>query len=340
MNIGKTDFLLALFATVLAYCVIVLGAYVRLSDAGLGCPDWPGCYGKLVPPAESLAVEQANLAYPDRPLEHPKAWKEMAHRYAAGTLGLVILLIAVKSWVRRPHEKPRQVLVPTALLALVVFQALLGMWTVTLLLKPLVVVAHLLGGMTILGLLFWHTLHSRAVPFPQRHTGASYAPWIVVALVVVVFQVALGGWTSANYAALVCTDFPRCQGQWWPQMNFAEGFTLWRGLGVDYEGGVLDGAARTAIHVGHRAGAMATFLFVGGLAALVIMTAGRALLVPGIIVLTVLLLQLSIGIANVLLLLPLPLAVAHNAGAGLLLLSLINFLHFSLAPRVKTGAGL
>lgn len=334
MNYLRNDACLYALATLLAYCVIVLGAYTRLSDAGLGCPDWPGCYGKIFVPEKSEVVEQANLAYPQRPLEQSKAWKEMIHRYAAGTLGLLILLFAVKSWVMRAKGKPAQILAPTALLLLVVFQAALGMWTVTLLLKPVVVTAHLLGGMLILALLYWSTLN--ALHPIRGYKGTTITPWIVVGTLIVCGQIALGGWTSANYSALICTDFPVCQGQWWPQMDFREGFTLWRGLGVDYEGGVLDAAARTAVQVSHRIGAVLTFLVVSCLALSAMMVKKPYLKRTAVAVLLVLFTQILLGIANVLLLLPLPVAVAHNGIAALLLLSLITLLYFSFSADEQT----
>lgn len=329
MNYLRNDISLYALATLLAYCVIVLGAYTRLSDAGLGCPDWPGCYGKIFVPAENEVVEQANIAYPERPLEQSKAWKEMIHRYAAGTLGLLILLFAVKNWVMRGKGKSTQILAPTALLLLVVFQAALGMWTVTLLLKPVVVTAHLLGGMLILALLYWLMLNT--IRPLSGHKSTKITPWLLVGVLVVYGQIALGGWTSANYSALICTDFPVCQGQWWPQMDFREGFTLWRGLGVDYEGGVLDAAARTAVHVSHRLGAVLTFLAVSCLALSAMRVKNPYLKRTAVAVLLVLFIQISLGIANVLLLLPLPVAVAHNAVAALLLLSLITLLYFSFS---------
>ncbi len=229
---------LYLVSIILAYCVIVLGAYVRLSDAGLGCPDWPGCYGKLVVSDELTTVKEINQAYPERPLEHSKAWKEMIHRYAAALLGLIILVLAIKSWLKSSKEGSSQMVVPTVLLLMVIFQALLGMWTVTLLLKPVIVTAHLLGGMAILSLLYWQFLLTIR-PLDSYKAG-NFTVWIIMSVLVVFFQIALGGWNSANYSALICTDFPTCQGQWWPMMSFSEGFTLWRGLGIDYEGGVLD----------------------------------------------------------------------------------------------------
>ncbi|MCB1773353.1 MAG: COX15/CtaA family protein [Gammaproteobacteria bacterium] len=311
----------------LAFVVIVLGAYTRLSDAGLGCPDWPGCYGHLVVPAsEEHVVEKHYLE--QRALEPEKGWMEMIHRYFAGTLGLFILAIAIWSWRRRARDPRQPLLLPLFLLALVVFQAALGMWTVTLLLKPVVVMAHLLGGFatfSFLVLLALRTAPRRPLTVSPRWRGMAAA-----GLLILVLQIALGGWTSTNYAALSCGDFPTCQGRWLPEMDFGEAFVMWRGLGVNYEYGVLDNPARTAIHVTHRVGAVVTLLFLGWLVIRILRhdraLAGAALLVGGL-----LLTQFSLGIANVLLQLPLGVATAHNGVAALLLISLV-YLNFRLWP--------
>jgi heme a synthase len=325
---------------VLTLVVIVLGAYVRLSDAGLGCPDWPGCYGRLLAPTQPAVVEQVNLAFPDRPVEVAKAWKEMVHRYAAGLLGLVILGLAVLAW-RERHRPGQPVAVPILLLALIVFQSLLGMWTVTLQLKPVVVMAHLLGGFATL-LLLWHlvlaTRSGNRQPAPEpdsraplRSTGTARKPscwWLPhvagLAFLVLMAQIALGGWTSANYAALACPDLPQCQGQWWPTTDFREAFMLWRGTGIDFEYGVLDTPARTAIHMSHRLGAITTLLLLGGLAAFILWRGERHVRVLAGVTLAVLLVQAGLGISNVLFHLPLPVAVAHNLVAALLLLSVFT----------------
>ena len=319
-----------MLAAAVAFVVIVLGAYVRLSHAGLGCPDWPGCYGQLTWPAEAQEIEQANQAYPERPVEAGKAWKEMVHRYLAGALVLLVVLINVLAW--RPSNRQSDVRALSAgLLALILFQALLGMWTVTLKLFPLVVMGHLLGGLATFCLLLW--LAWRCSPPASDHDNLSYAPYrsaILAGLLVLVVQLALGGWTSANYAALACPDFPTCQAQWWPDSNFRDGFVLWREVGVDYEGGVLDLPSRTAIHMAHRIGAVVTFLVIGLLA---IRLMARASTRPGGVVLGALLLaQVTLGILNVWLFLPLPNAVAHN-GTGALLLAAMAWLVHRSHPR-------
>jgi cytochrome c oxidase assembly protein subunit 15 len=309
---------LARAGALLALVVVMLGAWVRLTDAGLGCPDWPGCYGRLVVPDAATSAAELGSEF-TRPLEAGKAWREMIHRYLASTLGLICVVLAVVAWLnRRDPQQPWRT--PVALVALVIFQGLLGMWTVTLLLKPIVVVAHLLGGFATLALLVslgrW-----RSTRF-QQPTPALRALGIAAALALVL-QISLGGWTSANYAALACPDFPTCQTQWWPAVaDFEEGFVLWRGLGVDYEGGVLDHPARVAVHFTHRLGAI--------LAAVLIALLGwRLAREPatrgdGAAVLGVLLLQLGLGVSIVWFGVPLTVAVLHNGVAALLLLTVIN----------------
>src|ERR1700741_4890909 len=258
-------------ALLLCAVVVVFGAYVRLSDAGLGCPDWPGCYGQLTVPTAPEHVAAAQQQFPQRPLEHAKASKEMVHRYLASTLGLLIVGLALLSF---RDGVPRAL--PRVLLALVVFQGLLGMWTVTWLLKPLVVTAHLLGGMTTLALLGWMFLEQRrpgtevqaSPPTKAPATGPRWAAGLALALLA--GQIFLGGWTSSNYAAAACPDFPTCQHHWWPQLDVKEAFTLWRGLDVNYQWGVPDNRARVTIHFIHRLGALVV-------SAILLVLAGRLL---------------------------------------------------------------
>lgn len=304
---------------VLAFVVVVLGAYTRLSDAGLGCPDWPGCYGKISVPESQDQVDSSNKAYAGRPLEQGKAWKEMIHRYAAGTLGFLIFTLAFLSWKNRARRGGQRIL-PLVLAVLVIFQALLGMWTVTLLLKPIIVMGHLLGGMTILLLLIWSYMKQsyRVTAADIRKIKPLYA-WVLICMAVVFIQISLGGWTSANYAALICPDFPMCQGHWWPSMDFKDGFVPWRGLGTNYEFGVLGPAARTAVHFSHRLGAASTLLIVGAVALKAALGPDRRIKRAGIVVILVLIVQFSLGVSNVLLTLPIGVAVAHNAVAAILL---------------------
>lgn len=323
---------LALTGAVLAFGVVTLGAYVRLSDAGLGCPDWPGCYGHLdVPAGHEIAA--ANAAYPERPVEAGKAWREMVHRYLAGTLGLLVLALAIIAW-RRRREPDQPVALPLVLLALVIFQALLGMWTVTWLLKPVIVMAHLLGGFATVALLWWLALRPpRTAPLMTSSGYRSLRFWAFLGLILVVGQTALGGWTSANYAALACPDFPTCQTQWWPPMDFKEAFVLWRGLGMSYEGGVLDNNARVAIHVTHRLGALVVLAYLIWLAWRVFrVLPGGPVRDTALFMLLLVVVQVSLGIANVLFQLPMAVAVAHNGVAALLVLTLAT-LNYFLRPR-------
>lgn len=359
---------IAWLATALALCVVVFGAFVRLSNAGLSCPDWPTCYGRAAwPQSAHEAADHAATAI--RRVEPHKAWREQVHRHAAFTLGLLVLTLALLAARRRRFGIPI-VLTATALIAggvflyiagshtsasvlaaagellllfaalrwnnddlarasalalmLIVFQALLGMWTVTWLLKPIVVMGHLLGGMTTLALLTW--IAWSATDIPVRSAGyASMRRFLIGAVVVLGIQIALGGWVSANYAALACgNDFPTCVGRWLPPADFHEGFVLWRGIGVDYEGGVLDGASRIAIQLAHRAMAVIVFAYLLWLSWRLLRTPG--LKVAGSVIGALTVTQVGLGIANVMLGLPLHVAVLHNAGAALLLFGVVGLL--------------
>lgn len=315
---------LVIVALLLCAVVVVLGAYVRLTAAGLGCPDWPTCYGHFTAGQALEHADTANAAFPQRPVEYGKALREMIHRYGASLLGLLVVgLTSLALMNRRDPAQP--VKLPVVLLLLVVLQGALGMLTVTWLLKPLIVTLHLLGGFATLALLWWLSLR------PERrdlhHSELILRPFAVVALLVLIVQIALGGWTSSNYAAVACPDFPTCQGSWWPATDYPDAFVLWRGLGIDYEGGVLDHPARVAIHVTHRVGAMLTAFVIGMLAFVAISRArSRKLAFAGGVLAAALLLQIGIGIATVVKGFPLPLAAAHNAGAALLLLSMVGLM--------------
>lgn len=348
---------LTILATVLAIGVIVLGAYVRLSQSGLGCPDWPGCYGRISVPESHAAIARADARYVNRPVQPARAWKEMIHRYSAGSLAVLILVLAVAAWWRRlrrrgaqgsanaahPLEAPgggrssgvpkgggstmpgalQPVWLPSLALITVIFQALLGMLTVTLLLFPPVVMGHLLGGYLTLALLMLLVFQSGG--WLRAGDGAgSLLRWLAaVTLVIVVLQVALGGWTSSNYAGLACPDFPTCQGQWWPPMNFRDAFS-WHGLGPDYQGGILNDPARVAIHVTHRLGALLTFIMVI-VTGLCFIIRGRhpALKWLGALAMLLVICQVAIGISMVHFALPLALTDSHTGVAALLLATVV-----------------
>lgn len=366
---------IAWLAVALALCVIVFGAFVRLSNAGLSCPDWPTCYGRAAWPTAAHEASD-HVATAIRPVEVHKAWREQFHRMIAGLLGVLTLTLALLA-ARRRRYGVAQVIVAALLvavsiplymkgqhvaasvlaalgeailliaalrwnnsdlsraaaltLAVIVFQALLGMWTVTWLLKPIVVMGHLLGGLLTFSLLLW--MAWRATDLPIRLAEAvAVRKLVILGIVLLGVQIALGGWTSANYAALACgNDFPTCVGQWWPKHDLREAFVLWRGIGVDYEGGILDGEARIAIQLAHRAMAMVVFVYLLGLAVKLLRTPG--MLGWGTLLALLTLAQVGLGIANVKLGLPLTVAVLHNAGAVLLLFVLVSLLARLRAPE-------
>lgn len=315
-------FFLAAAAVALAVVVVALGALTRLMDAGLGCPDWPGCYGHIGVPSSPGELAAAAAAFPWAPVEAEKAWMEMVHRYAATALGIVILGILALALRRRLPWR-----LPAALTVLVVGQGAFGAWTVTMKLWPQVVTAHLLGGFATLAALWWLALALRPATWqaPPRHR-----PLAIAAVAVVVVQAGLGGWLTANYAGLACPDFPTCHGQWLPSMDFAAGFDLAQAVGPNYLGGLLDSDARVAIHFAHRLGAIAVLVVVGALA----WRLGRrpmAWTLGGVLAA-----QLGLGAANVLLALPLSVAVLHNVGAAALLLALLCVLYATAQPRQPT----
>ena len=370
---------IAWLAVALTFCVVVFGAFVRLSDAGLSCPDWPTCYGRATWPSAPQDAA-AHAASEIRPFETHKAWREQVHRHLAASLGVLVLVLALLAARRRRFGVAQVVgaslLVAAAIpaymqghiglafalagageavlllaalrwsnidlaraaaltLAVIVFQALLGKWTVTLLLKPIIVMGHLLGGLATFSLLLW--MAWRATGLPIRLADARWLRrWVVAGLVLLGVQIALGGWTSANYAALACggggwttathhyLDFPKCVGQWWPPADFHEGFVLWRGVGVDYEGGVLDGASRIAIQMAHRMMAVVVAVYLLWLALRLYRLPGMRgwATTLGLLVVA----QVSLGILNVKLALPLSVAVLHNAGALALLFVLVTLL--------------
>ena len=336
----KKGFYLSMIATLLASFVVGMGAYTRLVHAGLGCPDWPGCYGFLTVPDTQQEIAEAESLYPEAPVEVDKGWAEMIHRYIAGSLMLLVLCIVLQA-IRHRHEPNQPLKLPIFILGLITLQAAFGMWTVTLKLWPQVVTAHLLGGFATFSLLFLLTL--RLSGWSSQKLIAPVAGLksvAIVSLLVVVGQVSIGGWVSSNYAALACPDLPVCQGQWLPPMNFTEGFDFGQDVGPNYLGGHLHAEARTAIHFAHRVGALLTTCL---LLLLIILSFKKAATLEAVyssssigstvrklagFIGLMLVIQISLGLSNIIWSLPLNVAVAHNLGGALLLLSLVAYLYF------------
>jgi heme a synthase len=344
---------LAIIALILSVFVIMLGAYTRLTDAGLGCPDWPGCYGRMVLPNTQPGLGAAQQAYPEQPLVAHKAWTEMTHRYVAGTLGILIIILAV--WAVRNRQKglPQPIVTPFLLVGVLIFQAVLGMWTVTLKLLPLVVTGHLLGGMAIAALLSWlccatHPWSSRATLVCKNSLRVMGQVFVGVGLIILILQIFLGAWTSTNYAALACgTDFPSCLSMKWGEkgdwMQWLNAFNLLSPVGPNYEGGRLEMQTRMTIQMAHRYGALVTFVYFTAMVATMCKVRGsrfftpkqQAILYPktflpvqwfGWTIVVLLCVQIVLGILNVVKLLPLGIAVAHNGVAVLLLITVVALL--------------
>lgn len=334
---------LVLLTACLTFVVVVVGAFVRLSDAGLGCPDWPGCYGKLTPVHAEGQIARAVEAQGGThgPVSMPKAWKEMGHRYLAGTLGLLILSIAILAWLRR-RATGQAPWLPAAIVVVVGVQATLGKWTVTMLLKPAIVTGHLIGGMTTFGLLVWLALREWQFSTARDVTGVrSHRRLAILALAVLCVQIMLGGWVSTNYAALACPDLPLCRGALVPEMDFGNAFHVVRELGMTPDGGLLSAKALTAIHWVHRMFAMLAAVILGLTALRLTLHAELRRL--GVLLFVALGLQVALGVANVAFGLPLWLAAAHNAGAALLLavMIVINYVSFhglALDPVARQAA--
>ncbi len=340
---------LVAFGILLTLTVILLGAWTRLEDAGLGCPDWPGCYGHFTVPQDAEYIAKAEVEY-NQKFEAEKAWPEMIHRHFAKAIGLVILIIFIGALVGRRKDPSLPIVLPCILLPLVIFQGLLGMWTVTLKVHPFIVMSHLMGGFTTISLLFLYYLQLRPkIVSLSQVVAKKFKTLALTGLVLVILQIALGGWTASNYAATICTELPVCNNGWTKNVDFKEGFDLWqKGFEFDefkiheqekqqadlnkaqgkpfinYEGGILSSEGKVAIHVTHRFGAYLVLLIIGLLAFLLIREKDSVLLRQfGKALAFVLLLQMALGISNIVFSLPLLVAVAHNGGGVLLLLTMI-----------------
>ncbi len=316
-------------AILLAFIVILMGAYTRLSNAGLGCPDWPGCYGHVTVPSQLNVIKRAEVKFNGQIVKPEKAWLEMIHRYLAGSLGTLILVILIYLWMNKSSSKNLAIL----LTALVIFQAALGMWTVTMKLMPIVVMSHLLGGYSVIALLLLIYLAQRKHEQSFQPQKMAIKPSITVhgllALLALIIQIILGGWTSTNYAAMSCTSLPICQGDWMSHLQFLKAFTPFQGQFKTYEFGVLSADARTTIHVCHRIWAMVTSFALLTLCYRLWKLKDSHMRSAAVGLCLLLTLQVSLGMSNVLFQLPLPVAVAHNGGAVMLLLTLI-FINFKL----------
>ena len=307
--------------------VVMLGAYTRLTNAGLGCPDWPGCYGHMVLPTAKGELTQAQNNYPHTPIETVKAWTEMAHRYAAGTLALFILGMALTvSRLGRPHVRLPW-MVPLTLLLLVSFQAALGMWTVTLKLLPVVVMGHLLGGILIFACLCYFRWQLGSI---KGRNLPRWRAWIGIGIVVVFCQIALGGWVSSNYAGIACIGFPRCNGQWLPALHLSQAFNLFSSVGANYQGGLLDHDARMTIQFVHRLGAYVTAVYVILLSGFILLRVTvKPLRIAAMVAMMLVIMQFILGIVNVVYLLPLWASVAHNGFAAMLLATMVSMRYFA-----------
>lgn len=332
-----------LFVITITLAVITLGAYVRLSHAGLGCPDWPGCYGYLVGvPDNPLEITNAEKNFEGSSVDIGKAWKEMIHRYLAGALGIFIFIISLIFYKNNTHKLFKLSLLVSFL---VIMQAALGMFTVTLQLQPIIVMMHLVGGLTIITLLWLLYLRNNINNYfieskslinisLKKIKKLSYLGYLT--LVILIIQVMLGGWTSTNYAALACADFPKCNAAWWPQMDFYSAFIVELATDLNYEFGRLDSPARVAIHFTHRVWAIIVAAMIISLSILSYKTIKMpSQKIISLLLIFFLLVQVILGILNVKMGLPIYVAVAHNGNAALLLMCLITQLY--LIKRVKSN---
>jgi heme a synthase len=322
----------------LTFDLIMFGAFTRLTDSGLGCPDWPGCYGHANPLQAHADIKAAETAMPTGPVTVMKAWIEMIHRYLAMGIGVLIVSMMVIAWRKRLQSGRRAMkfspLFPTLLFAFICVQGAFGAWTVTMKLQPVIVTIHLLLGVSLLALLTWFGSKLSDHPSMSRSTARLRIP-AALAIVLLVIQIALGGWVSSNYAALACTDFPLCQGTLLPEMDFANGYSLWRGLGMTAKGDYLPFPALTAIHWTHRAFAFALVMVVAWVALNALKVDGLRKTARWLLIMIVL--QFTIGVSTIFLQLPLALAVAHNGGAALLMMLLVT-LNYKISIASKTAS--
>jgi len=321
----------------LTFDLIVFGAFTRLTDSGLGCPDWPGCYGLANPFLAHADISAAEALMPSGPVTVAKAWIEMIHRYLAMGIGVLITALAVKAWVqwRKTRQLAFHPAMPSALFLFVCLQGAFGAWTVTMKLQPVIVTTHLLLGMGLLAMVTWLGMQTADDAATVLQPGRALRALALASGLVLAMQIALGGWVSTNYATLACTDFPLCAGKLVPEMDFEHGFTLWRELGKTAAGHYLPFSALTAIHWVHRNFAFVVLAVLGYTAWRASAHAGLRKIARGIG--AVLALQAASGIATIYLSFPLAIAVLHNAGAALLVL-LVTMLNYKTQYRFSAPA--
>tara|TARA_B100000941_G_scaffold117365_1_gene82374 strand:- start:449 stop:1456 length:1008 start_codon:yes stop_codon:yes gene_type:complete len=310
--------------------VISAGAWVRLTDAGLGCPDWPGCYGILGTPDTDEKIARAKEFYPDATIDVGKAWREMFHRYLAGILGLYVFFI---SFLTYRYAKHVSIFLPISLSILIIVQSLMGMLTVTELVKPTIVTTHLILGMTTACLLLWNGLRIGSI---SDTSSSKFNAFVKLCIIALVIQIILGGWTSTNYASLACPDFPKCTEQWWPDnMNFDRGFTIFGLPNVNYEVTHMEYYAKLAVHFTHRVGALLlSILFLGLFSYIFFMQKSQKIKNIGYLIFAFFSLQIYLGISNVVYSLPLNIAVLHTVNACILLMSMLILL-FNTTYKVQ-----
>lgn len=329
---------LTLVTLFLTFDLVLFGAFTRLTDSGLGCPDWPGCYGNASPLGASVDIAAAQQVMPTGPVTPGKAWVEMVHRYLAMGVGVLITVLAIAAWLGRKSKDGRAVMNPwwaAATLVWVCIQGAFGALTVTMKLFPAIVTLHLLGGYVLLALLTVQSVmlaQQQGVGPPISTVSVRLRLAVFLALALLTLQAASGAWVSTNYAVLACTEFPQCQGSWWPQMDFSHGFEIWRHLGFGQDGEHISFQSLTAIHFAHRLLAMFTLVLLALLAAHLRSVPGLRKLARNLAVL--LLLQLATGLSNVVLDWPLVAAVLHTGGAGALIVVLVQALVSTRVQRV------
>ena len=318
---------ISLLASLFTLVVISVGAWVRLTHAGLGCPDWPCCYGILGTPTSDIELAEAKKLYPDAVIDTGKAWREMLHRYLAGTLGIFIFYV---SYLTLKYAKHVPKLLPISLIVLIIVQSLMGMLTVTELVKPTIVTIHLVLGITTATLLLWNSFKIYNFTIDVR-VDKKLTKLIILCTFALIVQIILGGWTSTNYASLACTDFPKCSDEWWPSnMNYSDAFTIINLPDINYELAPLAYNAKLAIHFTHRFGALIlTILFSLLFIYLFFIQSNQQIKKIGYIVLIFFVLQVTLGVFNVVYSLPISIAVLHTVNASILLMSMITLLYYS-----------